>query len=361
MHRWKQASLAVLVGSLVLAPALPGAQAARRDQRAQLPLSQLVGQHLMGTFTGTRPSAELLSRIERGRLGAVILRGQNISSASSLRTTIAELQRAAQAGGQPPLLVAIDQEGGSVKRLASAPPYQSAAELGASGDGAQARAAGLATGRSLRSVGVNVDFAPVLDVPASARSFLGSRTFGRDPATVEQAGVAFADGLEAAGIASTAKHFPGLGTAPANTDGSDVTVKTSRAELIRRLAPFRAAIDSGVRLVMVSSARYPVLDSQRLPALLSAAIVDDLLRRQLGFRGVVVTDTMGAPSVVPFPLAPARAIRAGVDLLLYPQSEKASSDAFVVLIRAARSGAVSRAALRTSYDRILRLKSSLQR
>ena len=352
-------ALAALAGGLLLVPALRGAQATATEPEPTL--SQLVGQHLVGTFTGTRPGAELLSRIARGRLGAVILRGQNISSASSLRATIAALQYAARAGGQPPLLITIDQEGGSVKRLASAPPYESAAELGASGDRARARAAGVATGRSLRSVGVNVDFAPVLDVAASRHSFLGSRSFGSDPAIVEKAGVAFADGLEAAGVASTAKHFPGLGTASANTDGSDVTVKTSRAELMRRLAPFKVAIDSGVRVVMVSSARYPALDPTQLPALLSRRIVNDLLRRQLGFRGVVVTDTMGARSVVPFPLAPARAIRAGVDLLLYPQSERASSDAFLVLIRSARSGAVSRTALRTSYDRILRLKSSLQR
>jgi beta-N-acetylhexosaminidase len=140
-----------------------------------------------------------------------------------------------------------------------------------------------------------------------------------------------------------------------------VTVKTSQAELLRRLTPFQAAIHSGVRLVMVSSARYPALDPERLPAVLSPAIVNDLLRRRLGFRGVVVTDTMGAPSVVVFPQAPVRAIRAGVDLLLYPQSERASSDAFVVLIRAARSRALSRTTLRASYDRIVRLKSSLQR
>jgi len=361
MPGWRRLALALLAGGLVLLPALPRAQATRNVRGADVPLSRLIGQHLMGTFTGTRPGRELLSRIERGRLGAIILRGQNISSTSSLRATVAELQRAARSGGQPPLLIAIDQEGGSVKRLASAPPYESAAQLGAAGDGTQARAAGLATGRSLRAVGVNVDLAPVLDVAASSRSFLGTRTFGSDPATVEQTGVAFADGLEAAGVASTAKHFPGLGTAPANTDDSDVTVTTSRAELMRRLAPFEAAIRSGVRLVMVSSARYPALDAARLPAVLSPAIVNDLLRRQLGFHGVVVTDTMGAPSVVRFPLAPVRAIRAGLDLLLYPQSEKASKDAFVVLMRSVRSGALSPTALRTSYDRIARLKSSLQR
>jgi beta-N-acetylhexosaminidase len=112
---------------------------------------------------------------------------------------------------------------------------------------------------------------------------------------------------------------------------------------------------------MVSSARYPALDAARLPAVLSPAIVNDLLRRRLGFRGVVVTDTMGAPSVVHFPLAPVRAIRAGVDVLLYPQSEKASKDAFVVLMRSVRAGTLSPARYAASYDRIVRLKSSLQR
>jgi beta-N-acetylhexosaminidase len=346
--------LGALAAALVLVAA-PGAAAATPPTTAQL-----VGQHLMGSFVGTRPDAELLSRIERGELGGILIRSTNVRSRAALASAIAELQAAARRGGHPPLLIAIDQEGGSVKRLRSGPPFQSAAQLGASSDPSPARRAGFATGRYLRSVGVSVDLAPVLDVPGSRPSFFGSRTFGRDPATVARVGVAFAQGVEAAGVAATAKHFPGLGTAPASTDGRDVTVNSSQGDLLRRLAPFRSAVEAGVQLVMVGSARYPALDRTRLPALLSPTIVNGLLRDQLGFHGVVITDTMGGPAVVRFPRAPLRAIRAGVDVLLYSASEQASADGYRILLDAVRTGELRRSTLLTSYDRILRLKAWLR-
>ncbi len=242
----------------------PGAHA-----RPRVKLSQLVGQHLMGRFTGTKPGASFLRRIARGELGSVILVSSNITSVPAVAKTVAELQRAARRGGQPPLLVAIDQEGGAVKRLATMPPFESARQLGAHGDPALVARVGLATGRSLRAIGINLDLAPVLDVPRSSRSVLGSRAFGTDPRTVARAGVAFANGIQAAGVAATAKHFPGIGTARANTDGADVIVRSPRSVLLPRLAPFEDAIRARVGLVMVSSARYPALDSSQLPALLS--------------------------------------------------------------------------------------------
>jgi beta-N-acetylhexosaminidase len=346
--------LGMFAAALVLVGA-PGAAAATPQQTT----AQLVGQHLMGSFVGTRPDAELLGRIGRGELGGILVRSANVRSTAALASAIAELQAAARRGGQPPLLIAIDQEGGSVKRLGSGPPFQSAAQLGASSDPSLARRAGFATGRYLRSIGVNVDLAPVLDVPARA-SFLGSRTFGREPATVARAGVAFARGVEAAGVAATAKHFPGLGTAAASTDGRDVTVTSSQGDLLRRLTPFRSAVEAGVQLVMVGSARYPALDRTRLPALLSPTIVKGLLRHQLGFHGVVISDTMGGPAVVRFPRAPVRAIRAGVDVLLYSASEQASADGYRILLDAVRTGELRRSTILTSYDRILHLKAWLR-
>jgi beta-N-acetylhexosaminidase len=315
----------------------------------------------MGRFSGTTPSGSFLLRIARGELGSVILVSSNITSVPGVAKTVAQLQYAALRGGQPPLLVAIDQEGGTVKRLGTAPPFHSARQLGAHGDAAPARRSGLATGRFLRRIGINVDLAPVLDVPPSSRSFLGSRAFSTDPGTVARVGVAFANGIQAAGIAATAKHFPGLGTARANTDEADVTVRSPRSVLLPRLAPFEAAVRSRIELVMVSSARYPALDASLLPALLSPTIVKDLLRRRLGFEGVVITDTMDRPAVTPFPRAPVRALRAGVDVLLYATSEESSAVGYDLLLRAARSGAVSRAALQRSYERVLRVKSRVAR
>jgi beta-N-acetylhexosaminidase len=164
---------------------------------------------------------------------------------------------------------------------------------------------------------VAIDLAPVADTITSAASFLGTRSFGRDPATVAPLVGAFVGGLQAGGVAATAKHFPGLGSATASTDDRPVRIGRSAAFLTARLAPFRAAVAAGVRLVMVSSASYPALDPTGVPALFSHPIVTDLLRGTLGFDGVVVTDALDTPALRRLPDVPGRAIAAGVDLLLY--------------------------------------------
>jgi beta-N-acetylhexosaminidase len=233
--------------------------------------------------------------------------------------------------------------------------------MGASGSAGEAWRAGGETGAYLRRAGISVDLAPVLDVPNSNTSFLGSRAFGDNPARVERVGVAFASGLQSGGVAATAKHFPGLGTAAGNTDIGDVTILSSRAELRRRLVPFAAAARSGIKLVMVSNARYPALDPSRRPAVLSQPIVTGLLRRELGFRGVTITDTLAAPSVRQYTKVPIRAIRAGIDILLYSDHEQDSAYAYSQLLHAAKSGSMHRATLETSFARITALKSWLAR
>jgi beta-N-acetylhexosaminidase len=135
----------------------------------------------------------------------------------------------------------------------------------------------------------------VLDTPASSSSFLGSRAFSADPRLNAQLGTAFLRGLQRAGVAATAKHFPGLGTAPANTDTSNVVLTTPVRALDARLLPFERAVGAGVDLVMVSNAAYRAYDPNGDPADLSRPIVTGLLRGSLGFRGVVITDVMEAP------------------------------------------------------------------
>jgi beta-N-acetylhexosaminidase len=291
----------------------------------------------------------------------VIIFAENFASVGDLKATIAKLQAAARRGGQPPLLIATDQEGGVVKRLPAAPPFESAAGMGADGSASRAKQAGVATGAALRSAGINIDLAPVLDVPSSSTSFLGSRAFGQDPARVRRVGVAFGSGLQTGGVAATAKHFPGLGAAAANTDLGDVTIFSSQAELRRNLTPFAAAVRSGMKLVMVSNARYPALDPSRRPAVLSKPIVTGLLRGRLGFQGVTITDTLAAPSVRAYTHVPLRSIRAGIDVLLYSDHEKDSADAYAQLRQAVRSGRLHRATLQQSLDRIIALKSWLAR
>jgi beta-N-acetylhexosaminidase len=327
---------------------------------AQVSLDRLVGQTVMSAMSGTTPSAQLLARIRRGEIGGIILFGGNIATKPQVRALVARLQQAAKEGGNPPLLIATDQEGGGVRRFHSGPPFDSAAAMGEMDTAARVRAIGRATADFLRPLGVDVDLAPVLDVPSSPSNFLGSRAFSSSASVVARLGPAFAAGLQQRRVAATAKHFPGLGTAPANTDLARVVIRTPRSELLARLAPYRPAIHSSVRLVMVSNASYPPLDRSGLPALLSPAIVRGLLRHDLGFRGVVITDAIEAPGPARYPDAAVRALKAGVDVLLFTD-EGSSAAGFRQLVQAARRGTLGRTALNEANARIAALKAWLGR
>lgn len=331
---------------------------ARRDTAvSQPPLARQLGQLLMGRMTGRVPSIQLLKRIRRGEVGGIIVFPDNFATVEELRRTIDTLQAEAAAGGNPPLLVATDQEGGYVARLPAGPPGQSARQMGESGTPASVARLGEETGWYLRRYGITVDLAPVLDVPGSPANFLGSRAFGRHPRVVSRIGTAFALGLQKARVAATLKHFPGLGTATANTDLGVVDIATRASGLRWRYRPFKEAIAEGVQMVMVSNASYSSLDPSGRPACLSPTIVRGILRGQLGFEGVVITDAFSTPSPARYADAPVRALGAGVDMLLYSDSERASADAFLQLRLAAREGMLARAVVRTAYERVVALKA----
>ena len=319
-------------------------------------LTRLVGQTIMTGFAGTQPSAALLDRIRRGEVGGVILFGGNIASDDAARRLVDRLQAAASAGGNPPLLVAVDQEGGPVRRFRDGPPRDAPAAVASP---AQAAADGDAAGAFLRSVGIDVDLAPVLDSPDSPDSFLGTRAYGSDPKRNAALGTAFLTALQRHGVAATAKHFPGLGTAGANTDTSHVWLTTPKSELDMRLAPFAAAVHAGVDLVMVSNAGYRAYDPSGLPAVLSRRIVTGLLRGRLGFGGVVISDALSAPGPSSRADHDAKAIAAGVDVLLYT-SESGAASAFDDVLAAARSGALPLSTLESASARIAALKKRLR-
>jgi beta-N-acetylhexosaminidase len=336
----------LLAAGFAAAATIPAATAQPAD------LHRLVGQTIMTGFSGAVPSAALLERIRRGEVGGVILFGANIRSTAAARALVARLQAAAAAGGNPPLLVAVDQEGGPVRRLPEGPPDDAPAQMR---NAAQAAAEGAAAGAFLHRLGISVDLAPVLDTPSSRSNFLGTRAFGRDPARNALLGTRFVEALQREHVAATAKHFPGLGTAGANTDSTHVWITTARAALDARLAPFRAAVDAGVSLVMVSNAGYRAYDASGLPAVLSRRIVTGLLRGRLGFDGVVISDAMSAPGPSGHADASVRAIAAGVDVLLYT-SESGGAAAYRQLLAAVRSGTLSLTALRAANTRIAALK-----
>ena len=300
------------------------------------------------------PTASLLARVAAGQVGGVILLGNAWTSRQATAAAVAQLQSVACRRGSP-LLVGVDQEGGSVRRFAWAPPTESAARMGMA---AEARMQAAAAAPLLRGAGVGIDFAPVSDTVSTPRSFLGTRAFGTDPSLVASLAGAFVAGLQSGRVAATAKHFPGLGSAVTSTDDHAVTIARSAAFLTSRLAPFRAAIAAGTKLVMVSNASYPALDPTGAQAVFSHTIVTGLLRGQLGFDGVVVTDALDAGAVASVQHAPARALAAGVDLLLYSKTS-ASEAGYASLVHDAAASATVRAELATANARVAALKSWL--
>ncbi|MCA1690467.1 MAG: beta-N-acetylhexosaminidase [Actinobacteria bacterium] len=344
------AILLVLLASLV-----PASSAAELR-----PLARTLGLHLVVGFDGTAPPARLLASVARGRVAGVILFARNIRSPGQVRALTRRLQ-AARPHGDPPLLVAIDQEGGLVKRLPG-PPGHSPAELGRIGDTGLARREGVATGRSLARVGVNVDLAPVVDVgrPASVMDRLG-RSYSSDPATVSRLAGAFTAGLAAAGVQATAKHYPGLGLARGDED-AEINRIDAPIDTLRRIdeQPFADLARARIGLVMVSTARYPALDTRA--ALFSRRIATGELRQATGFSGVSITDDLDTAAAARLGSPGARALaatRAGLDLLLFAQSQDDGDRATRALADAALSGRVGRSELERAADRVLALRRRL--
>jgi beta-N-acetylhexosaminidase len=334
------------------------AGAAPARETAAPTLAQLVGQKLVVTMQGTTPSASLLGRVRRGEVGGVIVHGFNFRTNLGLRRITRSLQAAASAGGRPGLLIAVDQEGGEVKTVPWAPP-----SLAPAGMGSHAREQGRRTGAALRALGINVDLAPVADVPVSRASavYRQGRTWSFDAEETSRQAGDFALGLRRGRAVATMKHFPGLGLARRDTDRALVRITAPRSRLAPGLVPFRRGIRQAVPVIMLSNAIYDAFDPVNAAGW-SRAIASTLLRRELGFTGVTMTDSLDGTARVrgipPNGLA-IGAANAGTDVILLTGSEEATGDVYTSLLRAAQSGRIGRATLEASYARILRLKARL--
>lgn len=255
-------------------------------------LKELAGRAIVAGFPGATASPETLAALRDLGPAGIVLFERNISSLAATRALVAAASAAA--GGPFPALVCVDQEGGRVARLRfrelGVPPMLA---LGAADDDALAERAGAALADDLRAVGANVDFAPVLDLALEPRStVIGTRSFGDDPARVARLGAAVVRGVQSRGVAATAKHFPGHG-ATALDSHRELPVVAAAEPLLRGrdLVPFAAVLAAGVRGVMTAHVLVPELDA-RHPATLSPRILDGLLRRELGFDGVIFTDCL---------------------------------------------------------------------
>ncbi len=315
-------------------------------------LERLVGARLVVGMDGTTPTPGLLERIRVGHVGGVILMGANVRTAQQVRTVTARLRTAAHEGGRR-ILIMTDQEGGLVRRFHWAPPAVPADELGRRNEG-RIRKAGLATARALERLGVDIDLAPVADVPAVPGSFVAAqhRDFAPLPARAAKGVTAFASGLLDGGVAPTLKHFPGLGLATVSTDDAAVRITAPAAGLAPGLVPYRRAIAAGVApLVMISNASYTAYGGR--PAAWSPRVLAAL--GGLGFTGVTITDALeplASTHGATLAQAAIRAAHAGVDLLLMVGPERTSDSVYDALLQDARAGGLPRAALARSAARI---------
>jgi beta-N-acetylhexosaminidase len=336
-------------------PAAAPAQSESVAAVERLSLRQQVGQLIVLRFAGTTPPAYVRRALRERRAAGAILFRDNVTGPGQLKALTRALRRA----GEDPV-VAVDQEGGEIRILPWAPPARSAPEQTAAD---RVRQDATAAAKALRRLGITVSLAPVADVPTVSGAAMSGRELARDARTASAAMAAAVRGWEAGGVAATAKHFPGLGGARVNTDFGSETIRRSRGALGRTdLPPFEAAIDAGVPLVMVGHARYPALDPDRI-ASQSAPIVEALLRGRLGFRGVVVTDSMEARASIAtgsITTVSERAVRAGADLVLLT-GRGSYRPVYDHLLAQARRSPAFRLRVRESAARVLALRARYSR
>ena len=341
---------------------------------AEMTLDQKIGQLLMPLVAGTAANdvspAEIEANLRLGgagspaalireyQLGGVIYLGHNIVDADQVTNLSSGLQEAASNADMPGLLIAIDQEGGRVTRITDGvTPIPSARSL--SGDEMAIRASSYVSGRELQDQGFNVVFAPVADLASGSAGVIGDRSYSPDPAVAATMVTAAVRGFRLSGIASVAKHWPGHGATIVDSHQSLPTVDVSYETWTQReRVPFVAAIEEGVDMVMVGHLSMPGLDPSGDAASVSPVLVDQLLRTELGFEGVIVTDAldMGAVNAIERGELAVRSIEAGIDILLAPPDLVAVRTA---LRAALASGRITPERLDASVRRILRLKERL--
>ncbi|GAA2893267.1 hypothetical protein GCM10010517_57770 [Streptosporangium fragile] len=279
----------------------------------------------------------------------------------SVRQVVALTNGLQKASPEIPLLIAADQENGQVSRLAPlVTDLPGASVIGSTGDPSLARRAAEATGVELRALGVNLDFAPVADVNINPRNpVIGPRAYGSDPRKVAPMVAAAVRGFHDAGIAATAKHFPGHGDTAVDSHTGLPVITHSRAQWSKLDAPpFAAAIGKNVDAIMSAHVVMPKLDPSGDPATLSKPILTGLLREELGFDGVVSTDALdmaGVRKKYGDGEVAVRAIRAGADLLLMPPDYR---EAYRAVLAAVESGKISEDRLDQSVRRLLKLKAA---
>ncbi len=320
---------------------------------------------LMVGFDGQSVPPLVRRRLREGTVSGIVLFSRNVEGPRQVRELCREI-RAAAGAGRPQPLIAIDQEGGRVRRLKDPrftqfPPARCYGWFCRCQGETVAEAAGRTMAAELAAVGIDIDFAPVLDVDSNPRNpVIGDRSLSSDPAAAARLGIAFAAGMLSRGLVPVGKHFPGHGASDADSHRELPVVRASRATLLSRdLLPFRRAIRAGIPALMTAHVVYPALDRFR-PATLSRKILTDLLRRRLRFGGVVFSDALEMKAIsdrMGIGGAAVEAVRAGCDAVLVCRPDEAmQEEAVEALGRAGRDDAAFRAAAAAASRRVSRLR-----
>ncbi|OZB99006.1 glycoside hydrolase family 3 N-terminal domain-containing protein [Paenibacillus sp. XY044] len=336
-------------------------------------VSEQVGQMLMpdirqwnGQVT-TTVNEGLKRSIHDQDLGGLILFDKNIVNVRQVTTLTHDLQMEA---GDIPLFLGIDQEGGVIKRIPGGTNLPGQMALGATGDTALAEAGGRLTGEELKALGLQVNFAPVLDINSNPDNpIIGMRSFSSDPDLVTRLGLASMKGLRQSGVIAAVKHFPGHGDTTVDSHMGMPVLNHDRERLDAvELKPFRAAIDNGVEMIMTAHIAFPAVDNEHvtslkdgssvpIPATLSKKVLNGLLRGELGYKGVIISDAFTMNAIAEHfgeNQSVERAVSAGVDIILMPQDPEAAHQ---TLVNAVKSGRIPSETIHASVKRILELKA----
>ncbi len=331
------------------------------DEKARFQIGQCLG---VGFYGSTIPD-EYRELVRKYKIGNVIFFRRNVESFEQIRALCADLTRLIQTEtGLPPFILA-GEEGGSVSRLghiAGFTPCPMA--MGATGDAENARIIGRWMGKAMRAVGINMDSGPVLDVFSNPdNAVIGTRSFGPDPETASAFGTAFLRGLQSAGVMGCGKHFPGHGDTSVDSHLAMPLVDKTEAEFrATELPSFAAAIRAGIEAVMTAHVVLPAVDGERQPATVSKKILTGLLREEMGFRGVVISDGMEMKAVMDLygiEEATLRAINAGCDMALICHSAEQASSTAEYLMRALEDGRLKPETLMDRAERLAAWKKKI--
>lgn len=324
----------------------------------------LIGHKLMLAFEGQTPPARILDWIASRTVGGFSLfRQANYGNPAQVRALTAALQDAARASGQPPLLIATDQEGGQLAAMGEGTTqFAGNMALGATRDPDLALRVGRAIGLELAAMGINVNYAPVLDLNTNPRNpSLGIRAFGDQPKTAAALGAALIEGMQSVGVAATIKHFPGKGEAAVDSHFKMPVIAHGRERLDAvEFPPFKAGIDAGAKLLMTGHFAIPALTgTSAYPATVARRVMTDFARGEMGFEGVIITDaldmgaiTQGAGQIIDV----IAAVRAGVDLMLIMLDADTQERLYGGLNLAYTRELIDDGHIRPSVARILALK-----